>query len=460
MEARKAAGPDSINPGLLRHCADQLCGIVRNIFNLSLEQERVPVLWKTSCVVPRPKTAHPTDLNGYRPVALTSHLMKALERLVLAYLRPLVGPAMDPVQYAYQPGIGVEDAVIYLLHRSFSHLEKAGSTVRFFCKLWWYDYRVRGQYHQTFNKDVILLTNSTWTKVCTHQTKEQLYQAGNILSAFEFDKSWTYHTIISQIRDGFGDKIPPDISLSCLMGCGKKKLVSPVLRDGQELNGSLLHKIFHLKALYVRPSKPLANDCLAHSDSEGERADHCTGAIVSQGITVALNDESSDSCVEVQTPSSKPPKRRGRQESPPRLLDDGPSTSSSNYTPSGSHPQAASTSAGSEYSAYVSIMSSLPDMSSSDEELNCAILASIDNQMNTMPCDKPASEILLQLASKITPNKTCKFNINRQSVLDGAIRGFKRVSYDPTATISLSGSRMTWEPMRRLLTWVGHGGNS
>lgn len=72
-------------------------------------------------------------------------------------------------------------------------------------------YRVRGQYHQTFNKDVILLTNPTWATVCTHHTKEQLYRAGNILSAFEFDKSWTYHTIIAQIRHGFGDKIPPDI---------------------------------------------------------------------------------------------------------------------------------------------------------------------------------------------------------------------------------------------------------
>lgn len=32
---------------------------------------------------------------------------------------------------------------------------------------------------------------------------------------------------------------------------------------------------------------------------------------------VASNDESSDSCVEVQTPIAKPPKRRGRQD-PPR----------------------------------------------------------------------------------------------------------------------------------------------
>lgn len=61
----------------------------------------------------------------------------------------------------------------------------------------------------------------------------------------------------------------------------------------------------------------------------------------------------------------------------------------------------------------------------------------LHSDRNTTPCDKPVSEILLELANKITPNKTCKFNINRQFVLDGAIRGFKRVSYDPTATMSV-----------------------
>ncbi|KAI3357032.1 hypothetical protein L3Q82_003661 [Scortum barcoo] len=76
------------------------------------------------------KTPHPKELNSYRPVALTSHLMKTLERLVLAHLRPLVSSFMDPLQFAYQPDIGVDDAVIYLLHTSLTHLEKAGSTVR------------------------------------------------------------------------------------------------------------------------------------------------------------------------------------------------------------------------------------------------------------------------------------------------------------------------------------------
>ncbi|TWW54508.1 putative RNA-directed DNA polymerase from transposon BS [Takifugu flavidus] len=46
------------------------------------------------------------------------------------HLRPLVSSFMDPLQFAYQPSIGVDDAVIYLLHTSLTHLEKAGSTPR------------------------------------------------------------------------------------------------------------------------------------------------------------------------------------------------------------------------------------------------------------------------------------------------------------------------------------------
>ncbi len=33
-------------------------------------------------------------------------------------------------KFAYQPNIGVEDAIIFLTHRALSHLEKQGSTVR------------------------------------------------------------------------------------------------------------------------------------------------------------------------------------------------------------------------------------------------------------------------------------------------------------------------------------------
>ena len=129
-KARKAIGPDGINSRLLKDYADQLCGVLLHIFNLSLSLEKVPLLWKTLCLVPVPKTAHPREPNHFRPVALTSHLMKTMERIALSHLHGLVNSEMDPLQFAYGPGIGVDDTVIYLLHMSLSHLESTESTVR------------------------------------------------------------------------------------------------------------------------------------------------------------------------------------------------------------------------------------------------------------------------------------------------------------------------------------------
>ncbi|KAF7644468.1 hypothetical protein LDENG_00221520 [Lucifuga dentata] len=126
-KARKAAGPDGISSRLLRDCADQLYQVVLHIFNLSLSLARVPVLWKTSCVVPVLKTAHPREPNHFRPVGLTSYLMKTMERLILNYLHSLVSSSLGPLQFTYQPGIGVDDAIIYLLHRSLSHLGMLGA---------------------------------------------------------------------------------------------------------------------------------------------------------------------------------------------------------------------------------------------------------------------------------------------------------------------------------------------
>ena len=126
----KAAGPDGISPRLLRTCANQLSPVLRHLYNLSLSLEQVPVLWKTSCLVPVPKKKSPSDLNDYRPIALTSHVMKVLERLVLTHLRPQVKSSLDPLQFAYQPHVGVDDAIIYLLQRAHSHLDGNGGTVR------------------------------------------------------------------------------------------------------------------------------------------------------------------------------------------------------------------------------------------------------------------------------------------------------------------------------------------
>lgn len=72
------------------------------------------------------KTPHPKELNSYRLVALTSHLIKMLERLILVHLHPLIiyGPTGVCL-----PAIGVDDAVTYLINTFLTHLGKAGSTM-------------------------------------------------------------------------------------------------------------------------------------------------------------------------------------------------------------------------------------------------------------------------------------------------------------------------------------------
>ena len=68
----------------------QLAPVLQYLFNLSLHLETIPVLWKTSCIVPVPKKTTPSGLNDYCPVALTSPVMKVLERLVLAHLSEII----------------------------------------------------------------------------------------------------------------------------------------------------------------------------------------------------------------------------------------------------------------------------------------------------------------------------------------------------------------------------------
>ncbi len=130
LKPRKAVGPDDISPRLLKTCSTELCGILTHLFNLSLSLQKVPRLWKTSCLVPVPKRTHPTHHNDYRPVALTSHMIKRFERLVLFYIRTSVSTQMDLLQFAYHPNISVNDALIYMLQRAYTHLDTPDASVR------------------------------------------------------------------------------------------------------------------------------------------------------------------------------------------------------------------------------------------------------------------------------------------------------------------------------------------
>ena len=130
LNVKKAAVPDSISGKLLKVCASQLCSVFANLFNWSLRECCVPSVWKNSVICPILKKKNPSSLNDYRPVALTSIVMKCFEKLILRCLLTFTSEHLDPLQFAYKPHRGTDDAILTILHNAFLHFDKAGSNVR------------------------------------------------------------------------------------------------------------------------------------------------------------------------------------------------------------------------------------------------------------------------------------------------------------------------------------------
>uniref|UniRef100_A0AAZ3RMD0 HEAT repeat-containing protein 6 n=1 Tax=Oncorhynchus tshawytscha TaxID=74940 RepID=A0AAZ3RMD0_ONCTS len=82
LDQRKPAGPDLLDPCLLNLAADFIAEPLTYLFNLTLECNEIPKIWKSAFVLPLLKGGDPTLLNNYRPISKLSPLLKILETLV------------------------------------------------------------------------------------------------------------------------------------------------------------------------------------------------------------------------------------------------------------------------------------------------------------------------------------------------------------------------------------------
>ena len=89
-----------------------------------------------SKIIPVPKKPIVKELNDLRPVALTSIIMKCLERLVLNHIKSHFTEFQDPLQFAYRPKRSVEDAIIVFLNNIYKHLDTPGN----YCRILFVDF--------------------------------------------------------------------------------------------------------------------------------------------------------------------------------------------------------------------------------------------------------------------------------------------------------------------------------
>ena len=104
-----------------KFCADQLRRVIQHLFQTSLDTAIVPTAWKTSTVIPIPKTNNTEQLNDYRRVALTSLVMKTTEKLIKLLTILVTESQLDSLLFAYQAGRGVEDVKLFLNKNVYSH---------------------------------------------------------------------------------------------------------------------------------------------------------------------------------------------------------------------------------------------------------------------------------------------------------------------------------------------------
>lgn len=121
----KAAGKDEIFPALLQKGLKDLTPFLLNIMRGCLALGYVPLRWRESRVVfiPKPGKGSYERASSWRPISLTSFLLKTLERLIDWYIRkpPLIGRLKKSNQFAYMRNVSTEAA----LHQIVSRIEKA-----------------------------------------------------------------------------------------------------------------------------------------------------------------------------------------------------------------------------------------------------------------------------------------------------------------------------------------------
>lgn len=82
LDPKKPPGPDFLDPYFLKLAADFVAGPLAYLFNLTLENNEIPKIWKSAFVLPVLKGGDSSTLNNYRPISNLSVLAKVLENLV------------------------------------------------------------------------------------------------------------------------------------------------------------------------------------------------------------------------------------------------------------------------------------------------------------------------------------------------------------------------------------------
>ena len=101
LDINKAQGPDAISGAVLKNCSETLAYPLSILFNLSYNTGYIPQEWKLANVVPAHKKDDKNKVINYRPISLTSLVMKVFERILYDELLTRTIDKIDKRQHGF-----------------------------------------------------------------------------------------------------------------------------------------------------------------------------------------------------------------------------------------------------------------------------------------------------------------------------------------------------------------------
>ena len=101
LDINKAQGPNAISGAVLKNCSETLAYPLSILFNLSYNTGYIPQEWKLANVVPVHKKDDKNKVINYRPISLTSLVMKVFERILYDELLTRTIDKIDKRQHGF-----------------------------------------------------------------------------------------------------------------------------------------------------------------------------------------------------------------------------------------------------------------------------------------------------------------------------------------------------------------------
>ena len=129
LKANKANGPDNISTNVLRKCPD-LDQPLTIIYNQSIQRGSMPQDWRDANITPLFKKGFRTLASNYRPISLTSQVVKILERILSDHIWDLLhkNDFVSCDQHGFRAGCSCVTQLLQCLHDWTGNFDKKIST--------------------------------------------------------------------------------------------------------------------------------------------------------------------------------------------------------------------------------------------------------------------------------------------------------------------------------------------